>query len=74
MVPTVNSSSRDGDEESKVPLTRQQKIEKLIAGELPKKKPNIAAENAKVMRDRQSLLGRMRPAEIDDDFYKPVLD
>ena len=64
----------DEEEESKLPLTRLQKIEKLIEGELPKRVPNVAAENAKVMLDRQSLLGRMRPAELADKIYKPVLE
>ena len=62
------------DEESKLPLSRLQKIEKLIQGELPKKMPNIAAINAKKMRDRQSLLERMRPPGVDDCIFKPVLD
>ena len=48
--PAVEGS--DEEESNKVPLTRLQKIEKLIEGELPKKVPNIAAENAKVMLDR----------------------
>lgn len=64
----------DGEEEFKGPLTRLQKIEKLIEGELPKKVPNVVAENAKIMRDRQSLLERMRPAELDGKVLKPILD
>jgi len=39
----------------------------------PKKEPNVAAENAKLMRDRQSLLERMRPAALDESVYKGVL-
>ena len=57
-----------------MPLTRLQKIEKLIEGELPKREPNIAAENAKIMRHKQSLLERMRPADLDEKLYKSVLD
>jgi len=41
---------------------------------LPKKVPNVVAENAKIMRDRQSLLERMRPTEIDGKVLKPILD
>ena len=63
------------DKEKKVPLTRLQKIDRMIEGQMPvpKKEPNIAAENARVMRDRQSLLERMRPSELDDKVYKSVL-
>ena len=62
------------EEESKAPRTRLQKIEKLIEGPFPKPKPNIPLENAKIMKQKASLLERMRPVAIDDVLYKPVLE
>ena len=60
-------------EEAQRPLSRQLKIEKLISGELPRKTPNIARKNAKLMRARQSLKERMRPIEFDQGVLKSVL-
>ena len=41
-----NAAMQSDEEEKPVPLTRLQKIEKLIEGELPRPKPNVAAINA----------------------------
>ena len=65
------------DEEGpkRIPMSRLQKIDRIIEGTLPppKKEKSILAENAKLMRDRQGILGRLRPTEIDDSVYRGVL-
>ena len=61
--------------ENRIHLSRLQKIERIISGEglqKPKKAPNIRSKNAKMWRDRQSLLERMRPSEYHEKVYQSV--
>ena len=61
--------------ERKIRFSRLQKIERIIAGEgppTPKKEPNIKSQNARMWRERQSLLERMRPSEYHERVYQSV--